>query len=176
MLLGATLVGSAACGAVAEEGGGAGSASARSGLIGNPAPDFRVRPLVGAKSSMWLKGLRGKVVLVDFWGTYCEPCKRSFPKLQELSAKYGSSGLQIVGISEDEADDKDKIPGFAGTYGAKFPLAWDEDKSIARAYMPDTMPSSYIIDRTGIVRYAHVGYHDGEELEIEKEIRGLLER
>ncbi|HEY8039025.1 MAG TPA: TlpA disulfide reductase family protein, partial [Polyangiaceae bacterium] len=120
------------------------------------------------------KSMRGKVVLVDFWGTFCEPCKKSFPKLQDLNTKYSASGLRIVGISEDESDDKDKIPGFAGTYGAKFPLGWDEDKSIAKNYKPETMPSSFIIDKKGVVRYAHVGYHDGEEVEVEKEIKELL--
>ena len=113
-------------------------------------------------------------MLVDFWGTFCEPCKKSFPKLQDLNTKYASSGLSIVGISEDEADDKDKIPGFADTYGAKFTLGWDEDKSVAKSYKPQTMPSSFLIDKKGVVRYAHVGFHDGEEVEVEKEIKELL--
>lgn len=158
------------CGASAE---GARAADA-AGLIGSPAPDFSVRALVGGKGTVSLASLRGKVVLVDFWGTFCDPCKKSFPKLQDLNAKYASAGLQIVGISEDEADDKDKIPGFADTYGSKFPLGWDEDKSIARSYRPQTMPSSFLIDKMGVIRFAHVGYHDGEEVEVEKEIQELL--
>jgi peroxiredoxin len=145
-------------------------------LVGNPAPDFAVKIVSGAKGTVSLKSLRGKVVLVDFWGTFCEPCKKSFPKLQDLNTKYGASGLRIVGISEDEADDKDKIPGFADTYGAKFTLGWDEDKSIARAYKPETMPSTFLIDKRGVVRFAHVGYHDGEELHIEKEVKELLQQ
>ncbi len=161
-------------------GGGAGGAakgaeSAESAdLVGNPAPEFTVKLLVGGKGSLSLAALRGQVVLVDFWGTFCEPCKKSFPKLQDLHAKYGGSGLRIVGISEDEADDKDKISGFADTYGARFAIGWDEDKSIARSYKPQTMPSSFLIDKMGVVRFAHVGYHDGEEVEIEKEIKELL--
>ena len=123
-----------------------------------------------------LPGTSGKVVLVDFWGTFCEPCKKSFPKLQDLHTKYAASGLKIVGISEDEDDDKGAIPGFANSYGAKFTLGWDADKSIARSYKPPTMPSSFIIDKGGVVRYAHVGYHDGEEVEVEKEIKELLAR
>jgi peroxiredoxin len=123
-----------------------------------------------------LGAMRGKVVLVDFWGTFCEPCKKSFPKLESLYAKYGSSGLRVVGISEDEADDKDKIPGFADTYGAKFTLAWDADKTIAHQYKPETMPSSFLVDKKGVVRYAHVGYHDGEEEQLEREIKELLDQ
>jgi len=161
----------AACGGAAEAGSGA---TAAGGLVGNPAPDFRLATVSPAKKTVSLSGLRGNVVLVDFWGTFCEPCKRSFPKLQELNAKYAADGLRIVGVSEDEVEDKDKIAGFGETYGVKFALGWDENKSIARAYKPQTMPSSFLVDRRGVVRYAHAGYHDGEEAEAEKEIRELL--
>jgi cytochrome c biogenesis protein CcmG/thiol:disulfide interchange protein DsbE len=164
-----------ACGGTSEGGKGADSAGDQGGLIGNPAPDFTVKAISGGSGTVSLKSLRGKVVLVDFWGTFCEPCKKSFPKLQDLNTKYAASGLRIIGISEDEADDKDKIPSFADTYGAKFTLCWDKDKSIARSYKPETMPSSFIIDKKGVVRFMHVGYHDGEEVEIDKQIKQLLD-
>jgi cytochrome c biogenesis protein CcmG/thiol:disulfide interchange protein DsbE len=163
-----------ACGASADDGKGSESGGDKGGLVGNPAPDFNVKAVTNGSGAVSLKSLRGKVVILDFWGTFCEPCKKSFPKLQDLNTKYGTSGLKIIGISEDESDDKDKIPGFAGTYGAKFTLGWDEDKSIAKNYKPETMPSSFIIDKKGVVRYAHVGYHDGEEVEVEKEVKELL--
>lgn len=169
----------ASCGA--EEAQSSGPAAAddvsggKDGLVGNPAPNFSTKA-VNSKETVSLKRLRGHVVLVDFWGTFCEPCKKSFPKLEELSERYADQGFRIVGVSEDEAEDKDKIPDFAGSLGAKFTLAWDEDKSIARAYKPETMPSSYLIDKKGIVRYAHVGYHNGEELQVDKEIKELLEK
>jgi cytochrome c biogenesis protein CcmG, thiol:disulfide interchange protein DsbE len=153
---------------------GSESAADTAGLVGNPAPNFQVKTVTEPKEKIALKDLRGQVVLIDFWGTFCEPCKKSFPKLQELSHRYGSSGLRVIGISEDEEEDKDKIPGFAETYGAKFALAWDRDKAIARLYKPETMPSSFIIDKDGIVRFAHVGFHDGEESQFENEVRGLL--
>jgi cytochrome c biogenesis protein CcmG/thiol:disulfide interchange protein DsbE len=152
------------------------STPAKRGLIGRRAPDFSVPAVANGKGKVALRDLRGKVVLVDFWGTFCEPCRKSFPKLQDIYAKYAASGLKIVGISEDEADDKGTIPGFAETYGAKFTLGWDADNSIAHSYNPETMPSSFLIDRDGVVRYAHVGYHDGEEVEVEKEIKELLGR
>jgi len=164
----------AGCGAAATERGA--ESSPDTGTVGNPAPDFRVKAVTGSKGAIALKELRGQVVLVDFWGTFCEPCKKSFPKLQDLHTKYGSSGLKIVGISEDDADDREAIPGFASTYGAKFMVGWDEGKSIAKSYKPPTMPSSFLIDRNGVVRYAHVGYHDGEEAQVEKEIKELLAR
>jgi cytochrome c biogenesis protein CcmG/thiol:disulfide interchange protein DsbE len=138
-----------------------------------PAPDFTAKVWLNSQP-LRLSRLRGKVVLVDFWGTFCEPCKQSFPKLQDLHTKYGSSGLRIVGISEDDADSKGEIPGFASALGAKFTLGWDEDKSIARSYKPPTMPSSFLIDKKGVVRYVHAGYHDGDELHVDKEIKELL--
>ena len=160
--------------ACAEAEKGPDSAAGMSGLVGNPAPDFKVKAVAGSAGMISLKDLHGQVVLLDFWGTFCEPCKKSFPKLEELNRKYAKSGLRVIGISEDEDDDKDKIPGFADTYGAKFLLGWDGDKSIAKRYRPETMPSSFVIDKDGIVRFAHVGFHDGEELEVDNEIRGLL--
>ncbi|HEY3816330.1 MAG TPA: TlpA disulfide reductase family protein [Polyangiaceae bacterium] len=166
-----------ACGGGAEESaGGDSTPAAQGGLVGKPAPDFAVAAAANGKGKVALSKLRGKVVLVDFWGTFCEPCKKSFPKLQDLNTKYAASGLRIVGISEDEEDEKESIPGFATTYGAKFAVGWDADKSIAKSYKPETMPTSFLIDKNGVVRYAHVGYHDGEEVQVEKEIKELLAR
>lgn len=166
----------ASCGGEEAEEKGADSPSDTESreLVGGWAPDFSVFAVSGAKGRVSLKKLRGKVVIVDFWGTFCEPCKKSFPKLEELNHKYARSGLQIVAISEDEADDKDKIRGFADEFGAKFIIGWDFDKSVAKHYSPPAMPSSFVIDRKGRVRFAHAGYHDGDEVEIEKEITKLL--
>ena len=123
-----------------------------------------------------LSSLKGKVVLLDFWATWCEPCKKSFPKLQELNVKYGGQGFMIVGISEDDSDEG--IADFVKGTGAKFKVGLDPDnKSIAAKYKWEgfTMPSSVIIDKKGVVRFIHAGYHDGEENEVEKEVKSLLD-
>jgi cytochrome c biogenesis protein CcmG/thiol:disulfide interchange protein DsbE len=159
----------AGCGATSDKG-----SDWPTTLVGNPAPDFSVATVTNGSGNVSLKDLRGKVVLVDFWGTYCEPCQKSFPKLQDLNTKYSTSGLKIVGISEDEPEQKDDIPGFADKYGAKFTIAWDKDKAVSGNYKPPAMPSSIIIDKKGVVRYVHAGYHDGDEVEEEKEIKTLL--
>ncbi len=140
-------------------------------LIGNPSPSFALDSVNG-KGKVSMTALSGKVVIVDFWATWCEPCKKSFPKLQDINAKYRSSGLTIVGLSED--DDKGGIREFANSFGADFPLLWDSDKAIAGKWQPGSMPATFIIDRKGLVRFMHHGYHDGEELEIEKEVKSLL--
>jgi cytochrome c biogenesis protein CcmG, thiol:disulfide interchange protein DsbE len=145
------------------------TSSAKSGGGGDQAAAFSVDQLNG-NGKVALQS--GKVMVIDFWATWCEPCKKSFPKLQELYLKYKASGLEIAALSED--DDKSGIAEFAKTYGAKFPVGWDGDKGIAKKYQPKAMPSTFIVDRKGIIRFVHSGYHDGEEVEIEKEIKSLM--
>jgi peroxiredoxin len=165
----------AGCGGSAAQSSASASATPAQGAsVGKPAPNFSVGDVTNGNGKVALSDLRGQVVLVDFWGTLCEPCKKSFPKLQALHTRYAGHGLKIVGISEDDGGDKGSIPSFASSYGAKFMVGWDGDKSIARSYRPETMPSSFLIDKDGVVRYAHIGYHDGEEVEFEREIRDLI--
>jgi thiol-disulfide isomerase/thioredoxin len=114
----------------------------------------------------------GKVTIVDFWATWCEPCKKSFPKLQDLYVKYQSSGLEIIGLSEDDEDGG--IVPFAAQYKAKFPVALDKGKALADKMKPKSMPTTLIFDKKGKQRFEHAGYHDGEEVAIEKEIKQLL--
>jgi peroxiredoxin len=161
------------CGGSETASGGEANTAADTGhpLIGNSAPTFEIAS-VNNKGKVSLANLNGKVVIVDFWATWCEPCKKSFPKLQDLYGKFKGSGLQIVALSED--DDKSGIPEFGTSYGAEFPLLWDSDKAVAGKYNPGSMPATFIIDRKGVVRFLHRGYHDNEEVEIEKEIQGLL--
>jgi cytochrome c biogenesis protein CcmG, thiol:disulfide interchange protein DsbE len=160
------------CGGGGAEGpgattGGAGEGSSK--LTGNPGPDFSVSSVSGAKVS--LAALQGKVVIVDFWATWCEPCKKSFPKLEELNVKYKGQ-LEIVAISED--DDKSGIPDFAKAHGGKFTLVWDDGKELAKKWEPKNMPTTFVLDKKGVVRFVHQGYHDGEAEEIDKEIKSLL--
>jgi peroxiredoxin len=173
LLLVASLLGVPACGGASSSGDGASSpAGGGHPLIGSAGPDFSQTAVANGSGGVSLHALQGKVAIVDFWATWCGPCKKSFPKLQELNVKYKASGLAIVGISED--DDKSGIAGFADELGAKFPLAWDADKSIAGKWQPKSMPSTFILDRKGVVRFVHLGYHDGEEADIERELKSLM--
>ena len=167
------VVGSAACAGTGGEGGGGAVAPnrAKHELLNNPAPDFSGESING-KGKVALAQMQGKVTLVDFWATWCEPCKKSFPKLEELRVKYASAGFEIVAISED--DESNGVKDFGTTHGANFPLLWDKDKSIANKWHPPNMPSSFIVDKKGVVRFVHLGYHEGEEKEIEAELKSLL--
>ena len=144
------------------------------GLVGRPAPGFSVPAAANARGALELEDLLGKVVLVEFWATTCEPCKESLPRLQALYARYRASGLKIVAISEDARDQKGKIPAFVVESGARFMFGWDEDRSAASAYRAET-PSSFLVDRAGVVRFAHVGAQEGDEGELEREVRQLLD-
>ena len=158
---------------VACDSGGAESASGQQNeLIGKPAPAFSVQSANG-KGKVNLASLKGKVVVVDFWATWCGPCKESFPKLQELYTKYQGSGVEMVGVSED--DENQGIAEFGKAHGSvTFPIGWDDGKSIAGQYHPPTMPTTFVIDKNGIVRFAHVGYHDSDQGELDKELKGLM--
>lgn len=147
-------------------GGGSGHAE-----VGKPAPDLSIQTLNG-KGDVSLESLRGKVVIVDFWATWCAPCKTSFPKLEELSKKVGDK-VEIVGISVD--DEKKGVVEFAKESGATFAIGWDEGHKIASKWKIGTMPTTFVVDGSGTVRYIHDGYHEGETKLMEKEIATLAE-
>ena len=125
--------------------------------------------LPGAK----LPATAGKVVLVDFWASWCGPCKASFPSFNRLHEKYTSKGLVIVAIGVD--DDPAKHQAFADKMGAKFPVVHDSAHKAAAFFGPPTMPSSYIIDRKGTIRYVHSGFKGAKtEAQYATEIESLL--
>ncbi|MGO9712074.1 MAG: TlpA family protein disulfide reductase [Polyangiaceae bacterium] len=166
----------AGCGGAAPAGKGAAAANATAKkgehpLVGSNVPSFAA-PSANGKGRATVQPNDGKVLIVDFWATWCEPCKKSFPKLEDLYVRYKQSGMEIVAVSED--DENEGINGFGSSFGAKFPLVWDSGKAIASKWQPKSMPSTFIVDRKGVVRYVHLGYHDGEEAEIEKEVKSLL--
>ncbi len=159
-----------ACGPGPGAGGANSAADAEHPLLGAAAPAFELEAPSG-KQKVSLGEYAGKVVVVDFWATWCAPCKESFPAYQRLAQKFGSK-LTVIGISVDE--DPAGIPKFAKETGAKFPLAWDDGQITSKSYQPPTMPTCFVIDQTGIVRFVHSGFHSGEEQVIASEIDSLL--
>ena len=174
LLLSTSIALTACGGGGGSSGGGEGAAAPEGGahpLIGAHAPDFSASSVNG-KGAVAVAKNKGKVLIVDFWATWCEPCKKSFPKLQELYTKYKVSGVELIAVSED--DENSGLSDFGNTYGAKFPLVWDDGKNIASKWQPKSMPATFVIDKKGVVRFVHLGYHDGEETEIEKEVKSLM--
>ena len=115
---------------------------------------------------------KGKVLFVDFWATWCGPCKASFPRIDGLYKQHKDKGLEVVAINEDE--ERSKVPEFLADTKATFPIAFDKDGKAAQAFGVQTMPSSFLIDRRGVVRFAHSGYHPEEAAQIEAEMKALL--
>ncbi len=138
--------------------------------VGKPAPDLSIQSL-NDKGPVKLEGLGGKVVIVDFWATWCGPCRQSFPGLEALSKRHAGQ-VTVVGVSVNE--EQDGITDFAKEMGATFPVAWDKGHAIADRWKVATMPSSYILDGTGTVRFVHAGFHEGDEVALEKEVASLL--
>lgn len=164
----ALAVASTACGGESQGPKSAVEASAEGSghaEVGKPAPDLSIRTLNG-KGTISLASLAGKTVIVDFWATWCGPCKKSFPKLEEMQRQLGD-GVVIVGVSVD--DDDSGVLDFAKENGATFPIGWDEGHAIASRWKVSTMPTSFIVDGAGVVRYVHAGYHDDEPEKIAKE-------
>jgi peroxiredoxin len=136
----------------------------------SPAPDFTLRSMNGP--NLRLQEQRGKVVLLNFWATWCAPCREEMPHLNRLYEKYRAAGFVLLGVNVD--DDPANALGVAGTFGVKFPMLLDTDKQVSKLYDLATMPSTVLIDRDGKVRYLHRGYKPGTELEYDQQIRTLL--
>jgi peroxiredoxin len=134
------------------------------------APDFTLRTMNGP--NLRLAEQRGRVVMVNFWATWCGPCRQEMPQLDRLYQKYKSSGFVLLGVNVDE--DARKASDVATKLGVTFPVLLDTDKAVSRLYDLSTMPSTVIIDRDGKVRYFHRGYLAGYEDNYDKQIRELL--
>ncbi len=134
------------------------------------APDFTLRSADGR--NVRLDELRGQVVLVNFWATWCGPCREEMPRLDALYAKYRKSGFVLLAVNID--DDPKVALATAAKLGVSFPVLLDTDKKVSKQYELSTMPSTVVVDRDGKLRYTHHGYRAGVEAEYDQQIRGLL--
>jgi peroxiredoxin len=150
--------------------GHAGLAAAATPATNAAAPDFTLRAADGR--NLRLQELHGQVVLVNFWATWCGPCREEMPRLQAIYDKYRASGFVLLGVNID--DDPHAALSVAQKLKVSFPVLLDTDKKVSKLYDLSTMPSSVLIDRDGRVRYIHRGFRDGEEADYDLHIRGLL--
>ena len=120
---------------------------------GGPAPSFR---LPGRAGTVCLDSLRGRVVYVDFWASWCDPCRRSFPWLNTLRERYAGRGLTIVAINLDK--DRQAADAFLEQFPADFLVAYDPAGRTAEAYRVSAMPSSFLIGPTGTLLSSHAGF------------------
>jgi thiol-disulfide isomerase/thioredoxin len=126
------------------------------------------------ESTLALSDYRGKVVVVDFWASWCVPCRRSFPWLIEMQEKYGQEGLVVIGVNMD-ADAAD-AESFLRDYPVNFRIVKDPDGVLAREYDVIAMPSSYVIGRDGETATRHLGFKVARQQEYEETLTQLLEK
>jgi len=135
------------------------------------APDLTVATDQGP---LRLASLRGKVVYLDYWASWCVPCRQSFPWMNEMQARYGNKGLVIIAVNVDK--DPAEARRFLANYPARFTVAFDPDGNTARILALKGMPSSFLIDRQGEIASTHIGFREAGKRKIENEIRALLVR
>ena len=134
---------------------GCGRESAPRVEIGQPAPRYAATTLAGDSAS--LSSLAGKVVLLNVWATWCHPCRDEIPYLQSLYEKHRGEGLEIIGVSVDTRGQEAEIREFATQFRMTYPIWRDPDERVQTLYMALGVPSSYLIDRAGILRWRRLG-------------------
>ena len=148
----------------------------RGGQVGGPAADFQGISNWVNSEPLTLDGLRGKVVLVDFWTYTCVNCIRTLSYLKDWHDKYADSGLVIVGVHTPEFEFEhltENVAAASESFGLEYPIAQDNDFATWRAYSNRAWPAKYLVDKDGVVRYKHIG--EGKYTETEFRIRQLLE-
>lgn len=139
---------------------------------GAPLPPLTAPRLGQPSANVDLASLKGQVVYVDFWASWCVPCRLSMPTLDALYRKHGARGFTVVGFNKDvEAADAQR---FLRRVPVSFPLAHDANDAAARAFDVKAMPSGYLVDRKGVVRKVHRGFTAQTAAELEREVDELL--
>jgi len=146
-------------------------ASADSGGVGRAMPPITVRALEGGKA-IDLAGLRGKVVLVDLWASWCAPCKEEMPMLDDIAARLKKKGVEVIAVSVDEK--RASALGFLHSRPRwSLTLAHDPEGKIPELLQPAKMPTSYIVDAHGILRYVNSGFERADAAVIEQRLVAL---
>lgn len=140
--------------------------------IGTAAPEFTLPTRTGPPAT--LQDFRGKVVLVDFWASWCGPCRQSFPWMSSMIDKYAAQGLVIVSIDLDK--NREAADEFLAKYRPPFIVAFDPAGRTAEAFDVDAMPSSFIVSRDGRIVYAHQGFELAKANSIENQIKEALSK
>ncbi len=148
----------------------AGISLASSALVGEPAPDFALKSASG--ENLRLSEYRGEVVMINFWATWCGPCRQEMPLLDELYDRYQRVGFRLLGVNID--DDRQQAMQMVKELDVSFPVLFDSEKDVSKRYQVQAMPVTVLLDRSGKVRYVHHGYQPGYEQHYLTEIRELL--
>jgi thiol-disulfide isomerase/thioredoxin len=137
--------------------------------VGQAAPDFE---LAGRNGPVKLSSYQGKLVYLDFWASWCGPCKQSFPWMSEMQSRYGSKGLRVLGVNLDQKNAD--AQAFLADNPARFDVAFDTSGQVPRTYAIKGMPTSVLIGPDGKVLMVHSGFRDEQRDELERQIKQSL--
>jgi peroxiredoxin len=129
--------------------------------VGNRARDFTLEDLAGDKVS--LSDYRGDVVLINFWATWCPPCRAEIPDLEAAYRTRGGDGLVILGLSTDES--REQVQAFVDQFGVTYPVLLDSEAKVMETYRARGLPMSVLVDRDGVIQVRHIGYLAAEQLD-----------
>lgn len=134
------------------------------------APDFTLKTLDGP--NLRLEEYRGQVVLINFWASWCGPCRQEMPILDRLHQRYEDTGFAVLGVNVEGSEGParqllDKVP-------VTFPVLIDENQRVSELYRLKAMPSTIVVDRDGVVRYVHLGYRPGDEAKYVEMVKQLI--
>lgn len=118
--------------------------------------------------------LTGELIVLDFWTTWCKPCIRSIPKIIEVSEKYDESQVQFIGVNEDSPRNQNKVKPMVNSLKIPYKVLLDTEQAVLNELMVTAYPTLMILNKKGELLYTHVGFNNGDEVELENKINELL--
>ena len=149
------------------------AATALATRSGERAPTFTLKDTSG--TTVELAAFKGKIVFVDFWAHWCAPCKKELPVLDKLAKRYASKDVVFLAINVD-SDKKDALAFLSSVGISNLSVLLDPKGQVAEKYSPTAMPSSFVIDKEGNIRFVNAGYVAGDEKKFVQQLDGLLSR
>jgi peroxiredoxin len=146
------------------------SINAQALTVGDTAPDFTLKNIQG--NNLNLAEQRGEIILINFWASWCGPCRKEMPVLQKLQDKYQDLGVQVWGINVEQENQAGK--DFLADLDLRFPIFFDQTNALSQNYQVEAMPTTVMIDRDGKVRHVFQGYQDGYEKKYADAINALI--
>jgi peroxiredoxin len=138
--------------------------------ISGKAPDFTLKSRSG--KNMRLSDFRGQVVMINFWASWCGPCRQEMPLLEGLYKRYRKLGFSIIGVNVDT--DSTKANNYLKDVRVTFPILYDSANAVSKSFNVNAMPTTVILDRNGNMRFLHQGYKPGYERKYKKEVKQLI--
>lgn len=142
----------------------------QAGTISGPAPDFTLKSNSG--KNIRLSDLRGQVVMINFWASWCGPCRQEMPILDDLYKRYSKLGFTLIGVNVEQ--DSSKANAYLKDIPVSFPILYDTANQTSKLYNVNAMPTTVMVDRNGNMRFIHHGYKPGYENDYKKQIKALI--